>query len=1139
MVRKMLSKMSRGSRKPHGEGGEEQGFSLARLSIQRPIFVTCLVLLLLIVGYLSYTGLGLDLFPDIDIPVVTVTVPYRGAGPAEVETLVVKPLEEQLSTIGGLKRLMSTCNEGVGNVTCQFYMETDIKYAEQQVRDKVQAARVLMPKEIDEPVIRRIALSDIPIVSMDLIADLPPGQAYDLAHEDLEPMLEQIQGVGLVNLLGGRQREIQVLLDRRALKEHELSAGRVLSSIADNSQNVPVGDVEEGGKEKSFRTLGQYSSVSKIADVVVNFFGGDRPVRVRDLGTVVDGLKDAQSYSYFNGKPALQFDLYKESGTNTVAVAQAIRDKLDFINGQIAGEPGHPRLEMVRDDSDWIVKSVEDVKETIAIGILLVVLVVYFFLGNVRSMVITAMALPDSLLGAFILMKLAGYTINMMTLMALSLAVGLLIDDAIVVRENIFRHIEQGLPPVKAALVGAREVTLAVIATSAVVISVFLPVGFLGGTVGKFLSQFGLTMCFIMAISLFDALTIAPMLSAYFAGKHEGVDKATPAMLAGLGLAGALGVGVVGGLIGGKSGFAVGAVVGASIGLLAPSGLPAFHRLELWLGRRYQDTLAWVLGHRLVTLGSAGAIFIASLLLLGQIGFTFMPNSDNPQLVVKLQLPPGTSLQGMDAVARQVEEVVRKNPEVKLTSTTVGDANGAPNVATIFAVLVDASQRHIGSQDFKAVVRGELKPFAFADPQVGDLDVVGGTTAPYNLVLKGEDLAQLDALAAKVMPLLAKVPGLVDLDVSDKGGKPEFQVQMDPLKAGRLGVSTVQAGQELRTLTDGTVAGKFRQEGREYDIRVRLQEGQRDLQAGYDSTYVPNINNNLIRLTSVSQGVAGTGPSTITRQDRSRDVAVTAQFAPGAALGGILDQSRKIMESAKLPAGVHYEFIGQAEDFKDMGKSMGEAFLLAFCMMFLVLSSLYESFITPLAILVALPFALTGAFVALFGVSWLSNHGLFSALHRAHLFYVDKLDGSLNLFSMIGLVLLMGLVAKNSILLVDLTMQLIRKGVDRKQAILQAGATRLRPILMTSTALVLGTLPLALAFSEAGRFRSSMGVAIVGGLISSTLLTLVVVPAVFEYVDDFRIWVEGGVKRLGGVGDAASELKSAESAPGTRKKAKA
>jgi HAE1 family hydrophobic/amphiphilic exporter-1 len=1123
MVNPSRTPRSRGASKPAPQphsgvpAGEdpavlEKAPFLARLSLTNPIFVTSIVLLTLFVGFLSYTKLGVDLFPEVEIPVVTVVIPYRGAGPNEIETLVVKPLEEELATLGGIKRILSSCDDGMGSVTCQFFTDTDMKDAEQQVRNRVQNLRTRLPKEIDEPVVQRVSLSDQPVISFGLQADLPPAQLYDLAKEELKNRFEQVPGVGKVELQGGQRREIEVLLDRNLLKQKALSAGVVTGRIADNSSNVPVGKVTKGAMDLSFRTLGEYRSVQQIEDAVVSFY--DRPLRVRDVGTVEDSLEDARSNAYVNGHPAIVFQIYKQTGTNTVQVVDGVKALAARMNAEIKDRAGHPKLGTLRDGGLWIHMNVDDVKETISIGILLVIVVVYFFLGNFRSTMITSLALPNSLMGAFMLMHLAGFTLNIMTLLALSLSVGLLIDDAIVVRENIFRHIEHGESPWKAALLGTKEVNMAVIATSSVVIAVFLPVGFLSGTVGKFLGQFGLSMCFAMVISLFDAITIAPMLSAYFAGRGEKGSTGPGSFSLGGALVGGLANGLVATVlthsVAGRLAVAAG---GAVLGGFAPGFVGVFDRFQDWLVERYARTIRWVVDHRLATMLLAALVFFGGIAAATRITFTFIPQSDTPDFAVGMELPVGTSLQSCSDVALRLDAVVRAHPEVQITSLTV---NG--NKAQDYVGMTPAGQRKLSSQDVKTLLRSELlRDFPQCKITVGDYDPVGGGQKPFSLILKGDNLATLAAYSERLKDAIARtVPGLPDLDSNYRVGKPEYQIKLDPLKAGRLGVSTVIAGQELRIFTDGAVAGKYREDGREYDIRVRLKEDQRDLDKGYASTWVPNLNNNLVRLSSVASATLASGPSSITRRDRSRSIVLEADLAQGAGLNEVLEGARKAIAANPLPAGVTYDFVGQAEDFADMGKNMAMAFMLALIIMYLVLASLYDSFITPWTILLALPLGVAGAFYALAMMEGLSKAGLFAKLYQWHLFYVTTLDGSINLFSLIGLVMLMGLVAKNSILLVDLTLQHVRAGMSRKDALVKAGVTRLRPILMTSMALLFGTLPLALGVNEAGRFRSSMGVAIVGGLFTSTLLTLVVVPAAFEYIDDFRERFDAFFRNVGG-----------------------
>lgn len=1033
--------------------------NLSELAIKRPIFITCIVLVMLAVGYRSMRTLGVDLFPNVTFPVVVVTTVYPGASPDEIETLVSKPVEDEVSTISGIKRLSSNNLEGVSQVIAEFTLETDVKYAEQQIRDRVSSAKRNLPKDIDEPVIRRIDPGDQAILILSLNAGLNDQKLFDLADNVIKPRFEQISQVGLVEVIGGREREIHVELDRRKLKQYEISASQVAQRLNAAGENVPVGKVNQGQQELSFRSLGQFKKVSDIEKTIVNFFGSDVPITVANVGRVTDTVKDETSRAFVNGQKSVFILVYKQSGANTIAVAKNVLKQMDNINKTMADKEGKPSLQLIRNASVWIEANVTDVEESIFFGIFLAVIVVYFFLASGRSTIITGLALPNSLIGAFILMALAGFTINIMTLLALSLSVGLLIDDAIVVRENIFRHIEMGEDPETAARVGTKEVTLAVIATTFTVLAVFGPVGFLKGVVGQFFKEFGLTICFAMLISLFDALTVAPMLSAYFAGKpqHAGDGNGIWAK-------------TVGRLVRGFSNF------------------------QDWLEALYVKILHWVTRRPLATLGLSLVVFILAVATVKFVPKTFLPAQDAGEFMVAYDLPPGASLDETSRVGQVLDEELRKNKEVRLASLIVGGDNSQSNTGQIFVSLVKAKERKENTSQIKARVREQLKPYAKYNLAVKDFDAVGGGQRPFNLNVVGNDQVKLEEYANKIFAIAKKHPGLLDVDINYRPGKPELQVAIDKNRADKLGVSTSQAGTELRTQIEGIQAAKFREGGEEYDIRVRLQDDQRNLRENFNETYVPNINYNLIRLRDVANAVEARGPSKITRQDRSRYIQIQADITPGKGMGDVMaDLDKAIKEDVKLPPDMRYAYVGQAENFQELGESMGTAMLFGVLFIFLILASLYESFVTPFTIMLALPLAMCGSFVAL------------------------AITGeSLNIFSMIGVIMLLGVATKNSILLVDYANQRVNEGMDRAQAVIEAGKTRLRPILMTTMALIAGTIPIALGLNEASRQRTSMGVAIIGGLVSSTLLTLLVVPAAFEYIDRYRVWSKTLMGRLVG-----------------------
>lgn len=1034
--------------------------SLAELSIKRPTFISCVVALMLAVGAFSIKKLGVDLFPDVNFPVIFVSTPYSGAGPAEIETLVSKPLEDELSTLSGVKRLSSISQEGVSQVIAEFTLETDIKYAEQQVRDRVGAAKRLLPKSIDEPVIRRLDPSDQPILILSLSTkgDLSPAQLYDIASEKVRPKIEQVDQVGLVYVLGARKRQVNIEFDAKKLKAYEISATQVNTRLATSGENIPAGKLEDGKNESVIRTLGQFTDLNEIGNTVINFFGGERTLRVKDIASLKDGLEDEKSRVYINGDKSLFIYVFKQSGANTIAVTDNVLARLEKIGPDLAQMNGAPEVKVVRDGSIYVRNNVLDVKESIYIGIALAVIVVFFFLGNARSTLITALALPNSLLGAFILMWASGYTINLMTLLALSLAVGLLIDDAIVVRENIYRHIEMGKNPRQAALEGTKEVTLAVVATTLTVIAVFGPVAFLKGVVGQFFKQFGFVVCFAMLISLFDALTIAPMLSAYFAGKANHDQK----------------------------GF---------FERLMAGPLAWFERAQTSMENFYENFLTKVLARPGRSIALSVVIFVLAMSTGRFVPKTFLPPQDAGEFSVSYDLPPGASLEATNEVGLKMDSILRAMPEIEISALTVGNQNGEANVGSFFVKLVSVKKRNLNTSQVKEKVREALKPYAQYNPAVKDYDAVGGGQRPFNMNLVSNDQKELEAYTEKFIAWIKTHPGLKDVDVNFRPGKPEVQLQLQKARANELGVTPATLGSEMRALIDGADVAKFRENGLEYDVHTRLQDDQRNVNQNYPLYYVPNLNGTLVRLSDVSQKIEETGPSKINRQDRGRYIQVQADIAPGGGMGDVMnDIANKIKTDLPLPPGMTYGYVGQAENFKELGESMVTAVIFGVLFIFLVLASLYESFVTPLTIMLALPLAFCGSLVAL-------------AITQE----------SLNIFSMIGMIMLLGVAVKNSILLVDYATQLMGEGVDRTTAMIKAGRTRLRPILMTSLALIAGTIPIAIGLNEASRQRTSMGVAIIGGLVSSTLLTLVVVPAAFAYIDRFRVWSNTTMKRVFGV----------------------
>jgi HAE1 family hydrophobic/amphiphilic exporter-1 len=1020
--------------------------NLPELSIRRPVLITCLFMVILALGWVARTKLPNALYPDVSFPVVNVIVPFPGAGPQEIETQVSKPLEDAMGSLPNVRELRSTNIEGAGIVTVVFLMNTDIRYAQQKVIEALQRVRGDLPNGIMEPYIRTVDPSDTPVVTLSLKAHVSEAELYDVANRQLRPALAQIPQVGLVELQGGRQREIHVDLDPAKLKARNMTAQEVVGRLMASGMDIPAGDIEGKKKDVIVRAIGQFKSLDGIRSTPVRFVGDEVLTTVGAVAKVTDGLTDEQNRVFLNGERALVIRIFRQSGGNTVAVSDAVKARLDDLNQTFAKKVKGFSLTLVRDGAAPIRDGVKDATDAIVLGVILTIVVVLFFLGSIRSTIITGLALPNSLLGSFLLMWLAGFSVNITTLAALSLAVGLLIDDAIVVRENIFRRIEHGEPPRRAAVLGTQEVTLAVVATTLTVLSVFGPVSFLQGIIGQFFREFGLTICFAMMISLVDSLTVAPMLSAYFAAPTEAGRKPGPyAQVLKL--------------------------------LLLP-----FNWLMIGIEKVYAVALRGTLKVPILVLLVAAGVFAYSFKVLDRLPKTFVPSQGSGEFQVSLETPAGTSLDAMSQVAERVDKDVRGHPEVARTVLTVGGENGERNQAKILVQLKQDQSRKGTTEQVKEAVRQELHKFPeLAQARVEDLfDIGGGAGAPFVLKITGEDLDQLRAVTEDLVNHLKQDPDLKDVVSSYRPGAGELRVEIDPRRARTYGISSAEVGQELRILLSGVVATHFHEGGQQYDVRVRLAPEDRDLRKTFRRINVPNLNHRLLPLPVVAKLTEATSPAVIQRQDRERFIEVSADLSPeGRGLAYAIQKTRQLFDSGevKLPAGVHYAFAGQTRDFEELLNNAILAVALSIGFMYLVLASLYESFFVPFSIMLVLPLAVCGAFYAL-----------------------ALTGGAIDIYSMIGCILLFGVAAKNSILLVDYIHEGIRAGKDLKTAILHAGEIRVRPILMTSFALIAGMVPVAFPSAESAQQRTGMAIAVIGGIVSSTLLTLVVVPAAYRYI---------------------------------------
>lgn len=1027
--------------------------NITELSIKRPAFISSIMITIIAVGIICFNKMNVDLFPNIDIPVIFVSTTYTGAAPSEIETLITKPLEEEISTVAGIKRLSSRSLKDNSQIIINLYQGTDIKQAEQQIRDKINQTKSKLPEDIKEPVLRRVDPSDQPIMTIALNADLSEGELFDLADQYVSTRIEQVANVGMVEVLGARKREIHVLLDQNALKNRQISLSQVKNQLAISGQNVPIGRNDEGEKEQVFRSASEFNKIDEIKDVIVSFFSNEVPTRISDVGSVVDTLEDENSRAYINGKKSLFITVYRQSDSNIIKVVDGVNAQMKKMERDFLTMKGSPKIFAVKDASKYIRSNVSDIYETITIAVILTILTVFFFLANTRATLITAIALPISLIGSFIIMYAANFSINVISLLALSLAVGLLVDDAIVVVENIYRKIEHGMAPKDASIAASKEILMAVVAITAVVVSVFTPISFMQGVIGQYLKQFGLTIAFSMIISLFVAISIIPVLCAYLSGKK--VTKLTEK----------------------ESNF------------FLTRWVKKFDVFQHYLEAKYEKVLIFSINHPLRILFITFVVLALSMIAFKFVPKTFMADNNNGEIIVGLELAADANLGLTTDITLKADEILRQNPEVILTAASSGTRSGQSNRGEIYVKLIQEN-RKITTAEFKEKARKQLKVLqSFGRITVRDYDPSSAASRgqPFNLILISTNQKELDAYAEKVLNKLQSDPRLKDADTSNKATRNEFRVRVLETAAKTYGVNAQVVGNELRGYVEGYTPTKFREGGWEYDVRVRLKPEQRDLKSNFDKIYVPNLNQKLIRLSDIAVTEEGLEPATINREDRGRYIQITAGLAPGAGLGDVMADIEKMFVEGdlKTPADIRYTFVGDSENMQDMQNSMGFALFLAILFIYLILTSLYESFITPFTILLALPLALCGV-----------SYGLF------------LMDESVNIFTMLGIFLLIGVSGKNSILLIDFTNHLIEQGKSRSEALVTAGKMRLRPILMTSLALIAGTLPVAIGLSETASQRTAMGVAIIGGLISSTILTLVVVPAVFSYIDRFKIWIK-------------------------------
>jgi hydrophobic/amphiphilic exporter-1 (mainly G- bacteria), HAE1 family len=1016
---------------------------LSDLSVKQPVLATMMMIALVVLGAFSYRELPIDLFPDVDFPVVTVQTVYPGVAPETVETEVTKRIEEAINPIEGIKHIQSMTTEGVSIVVAEFELGTDIHTAAQDVRSKVSALRRDFPTGVEEPVIDRMDPADMPIISLSVASpQLSAKELTSLTEKVIKKRLENIDGVGSLKIVGGQRREIQVFLDPERMKSYRLTVPEVVLALRRENIEVPAGKVESGAMEELVRVEGKIADPKLFQTLIVKTINGV-PIYLSEIARIADGYEEQRSLALINGERALALEIRKQSGSNTVDVAESVKAALPELNREL---PGQTRLAVIRDNSIFIRDAVEDVENTLVLGALFTVFIVFLFLNSWRSTVITGLTLPVSIISAFIIMRIMGFSLNILTLMGLSLSVGLLIDDAIVVRENIVRHMQFGRNHFEAARIGTSEIGLAVMATTFSIIAVFVPIAFMKGIVGRFFYEFGITIAFAVLVSLFVSFTLDPMLSSrwYDPAVETGMRRRGLSRL-----------------------------------------LEAFDNRFMSLRKIYETLIRFSLRHRAWIMVFSLALFVCGLLIFDRLGEEFMPSYDRGEFQVSFKTTPGSTLEQTEAISNEVVQYILNKPDVDYAFTTIGaGSNSALNEGSIYVKLKSSNKRTLADDVIRSRLRSELADYGRAIISVEDVADMGDAR-PLQLSVQGLDMNELDRISLQVMDVIQRVPGAVDIDRSLDRDKPEIKVRIDRKIASDLGINLESLAITMRTLLNGEVATQFEDEdGDAYDVRVRLADTQRrsaeelhdiDLLSSKKDADGHDI---LIPLGQVSSFQRGASLSQIRHYDLAREVRIFANTA-GRPMGNVENDMHDAVEKMSLPPGYSVSFTGESEEMNETFDYIYEALILAIVFIYLILASQFASFTHPLAIMLSLPLSMIGV---------------------AGIMVLTK--DTLNIMSMIGLILLMGLVTKNAILLIDYTKRLRLGGMNRTEALVEAGRTRFRPIVMTTMAMIFGMLPLAFEIGAGSEMRAPMARSVIGGLITSTLLTLIAVPVVYSLLDD-------------------------------------
>jgi HAE1 family hydrophobic/amphiphilic exporter-1 len=1022
---------------------------LTRVSVTHPVFTSMMMVVLLVLGLFAYDRMGVDQFPNVDVPVVIITTTFPGATPEAVEMEVTKPIEEAINTISGIEDVTSTSYQGRSIVVATFKLEVKSAVAAQDVREKVAALEAELPELTEKPVVSRFNPSDEPILSLVITSQsLGLPELTSLAERRLVRALATVSGVGQVTLVGGQKQQVDIRLDETRLQALGVGVDEVIKAIKTNNQTRPAGSVISGISERNIQVEGRITDPNKLSDIIIARRGGG-PVYLSDIAVVKPGPTDPESRAIYNGVMALAVDIVKIQGANTVQVVADVREQLDQLKAEFADQD--VRLNVIKDAAEPIVGSLNEVRSTLVEGAALAIAIVFLFLNSWRSTVITALTLPISMIGTLAVIDFLGFTLNMLSLLALTLSIGILVDDAIVVRENITRHLHMGKSHLQAALDGTSEIGLAAIATTATIVAVFLPVAFMEGLVGRFFYEFGVTVSAAVLISLFVAFTLDPMLSSVW---HD--PDAEP-----------------------------GAVRG-TVGRLVARVDRGFDTFT----DRYRMVIRWTLDHRLITLMLTIGVFVGSICMVPRVGVEFVDNADEGRFQISITAPPDSSLDYTTEKLDQVETALREFPEVASTYSAINTAgNPGKNKASVLVGLVPHQER-------------ARSPLALADPVRQRLSAIpgieisiiqeglGGGDSPIQISVLGNDRTVLEKAASNFIAGMQNIPGIVDISSSAGDKKSVFSVRLKREQANDLGVGFAELADALAALVGGEEVGAWLDDqGETHDMVVRLPDDKRAALTAIGELVVKTLDAeegnrpSLVRLNQIAEIDLVPTASVIRRMDQFREVRIAADISNRVA-GDVTADLDSLIAQQKLPPGYRIKSGGDAEDIGKAGTSLFKALIMAIIFIYVVLASQFGSFTQPLAIMAALPLSLVGVLI-----------GLMAA------------GSTINMFSMIGFIMLMGLVTKNGILLADFANRERERGLPLGEALENAGAVRLRPIVMTTLATIFGMMPLAMAAVGAGAQRAPMAHAVIGGLISSTILTLVIVPVILSCIDSLPRWL--------------------------------